>query len=323
MHNTLKLASIVLLASVLSSTHARAQTSPRIVLEPWDSSPHWAATTDRLWYIPGGHLQGADTEIAQFWWDSFGRIKLDRRDPAPPLAIGYRILTSSFYAPKSGLTTGLTTIDFGGAFNLGPAASEWSTQVFAGAGTANDNHFDNHHAYYGIGAVNLHRRLDAGQSLDFGVDYHGGRSLWPGIPIPYGSYTLARSDLSLTVGLPASAVRWNPWNRLTVEASYAFPVSASAQVSLELFRGVFVFGDYFHAADGFFRKGQEDTRLFYQSDRAGLGVRWVAGKLVDLRIGAGYAFNQSYDSGFDLRRLDRVLGPSDHFYYFLNLVGTF
>lgn len=320
----LQLAAMVLGVLALG-TSVSAQTNPSILVMPWQDEPHWAETFDQPLILNGGHLKGEPGSIRIVHYDSFGRIKLDRENADPRFFLGYRILTIDVDSGVKRLPSGLTDIALVGGYRVGEIGDDWKLSVLAGGGTANDNHFSNSDALYGIGAVNLSKDLDERSRLDVGVSYHGNRSIFPDIPLPYASYTTRVSDeLSLTLGLPVSSVQWRIAQPVSVEVRYAVPNSFTGRVSLHLSEDVSLFAEYDRKFDGFHRHNLSgDRRLFYEMNAVGAGVRFKLGNLADVSVGGGYAFDQSMKTGWDVRDLDTVAEPSDEPYLFLTVRGTF
>jgi hypothetical protein len=88
-----------------------------------------------------------------------------------------------------------------------------------------------------------------------------------------------------------------------------------------------VFVDYGNWFNGFQLDEESRTnRLFYQMSRAETGVRFegtIWGMYVDVALAGGYAFEQNFDRGFDVRGLDHLTSISDVPYVGLIIIGRF
>ena len=209
-----------------------------------------------------------------------------------------------------------------GAFKLGED-ERWRTSVLVGAGTANDAHFSNSDALYGIADFNAERKLTPDTSLHFGVHFDGNRNIWPDLPLPYLQYVARVDDtLGYALGVPRSAVTWRPLTPLVLHAEYNVPVNVNANASFYLNENLSLFGEYLDTTDGFYIDDAEKQRLFYSWQRVAAGVR-ISNDWLDARLGAGWAFNQEFSTGWDLRDTDTVVEPDDGPMFFITIQGTF
>ena len=301
---------------------ASAQIGPSLVIEPWKPEPHWADTVDEPTFIEGGEARGTDEEIDIFYWDSFGRVKLDRHDPDPSFWFGYRVLAVDVDTELSELPPGLMDIAVVAAAKLGETDT-WQWTVIGGAGTANDMHFSNSDAIYGIGNINASRALDEDRSLHIGLNYNGNRTFLPDVPLPYATYEhRVGDDLSYTLGVPQSGVTWRPIEPLTLTAQYTVPTNIHANASWHFTDSLSTFAEYAQTLDGFYIDEHDNRRLFYEWRRVAAGLRAQMSWL-DARLGVGWAFDQEFSTGFDVRDLDTLVEPEDGLIFFLTLQGTF
>jgi len=304
--------------------YAHAQVGPSIVIDPWGEQPHWAQTYDDFAFITGGHTKGDDSAIKTFYYESHGRVKLDKDDPDPRFSIGYRYLTIELGSNHPTLPGGFSDVAVVGAYRLTEPDEDWQFSLVGGIGTANDNHFDNSDAIYGIGAFNAQHQIDEHTALHIGLSYNGNRVFLPDAPIPYVMYIHQVSeDLTYSLGAPASWVRWNPIPPLTIHVNYTAPVNISGEIAYAIDEQLSVFTAYKRTVDGFAVHGRDNRRLFYELNRITAGIRWNNPDFMDARLGIGYAFEQDYSFGYDLRDTDTVAELSDEFMFFLTLKGTF
>lgn len=300
-----------------------AQTGPSLLIDPWSNDPQWASTIDELVFINGGHDKRSDLDLDIFYWDSEGRIKFDRDNADPDFWMGYRALTMTVSSGVAGLPDDLSDISVVGAFKLG-GNEEWKVTGLVGIGTANDGHFSNGDSWYAIANVNATKTLDERSKLHIGVNYHGNRTFLPDVPLPYAMYETKVSDkLLLKLGLPGSGLVWRPLKPLVIQAEWKVPFNLSGNVAWWFNEKLSVFAEYKRTYDAFYLDGREHTRLFYDASRVSTGVRLILGDLVDAAVGVGYAFDQEFTTGYDVRDTKTFVEPSDEVLLFFTLRGTF
>ncbi|NQU10058.1 hypothetical protein HQ590_04665 [bacterium] len=311
-----------MLVLCLSTAPARAQTTPQIALLPWQDGPHWAETTDEILIFDSGHTKrGAlDTDI---WnWDSYGRIKVGRNNPEPPVVIGYRVYSLTVESELPAINGAFWDLALVAAVPL-PLRNDWRLVLTAGAGTANDEHWDNEHALYGIGGVHFARKLAEDSTLHLGLRYSGNALLLPYVPWPYAAWHRHWNDqLDTVLGLPLSTVRWRPLPPLTIEARYRLPADLGGRVDVALHRNWGLFAAFVRSVDAFYIDGTKNDRLFYALQRVSGGVRW-SGRTTTVQAGVGYALNHEFTRGDAIDSVNTVADISEKPYAFVKIVGTF
>lgn len=302
---------------------ATAQTGPSLLIDPWSSDPQWASTTDELVFINGGHDKRSDRDMDIFYWDSEGRIKFDRENASPDFWLGYRILTMDVSSGVRGLPDNLNDVSLVGAFKIGEC-EDWVFSGMVGMGSANDGHFSNEYGLYAIANLNATRTLNERSKLHIGVNYHGNRTFLPDVPLPYAMYeTKVNDELSVRLGLPGSGVVWRPLEPLVLRAEWKVPFTFNAQAAWWFSEKQSVFLEYKRSYDAFYIDGAERNRLFYDSNRVAAGVRVIFGDLLDATMGLGYAFDQEFARGYDVRDTRTFVEPSDEVFLFFMLQGIF
>ena len=309
----------------------RVQTRSSLLIKPWLETPHWADTFDDILVFGETETTGAGGETQIFYWDSKGRIKFDRADTEPVVALAYKIVTLDTRSDNEVIGGQLNDVAIAPSVKIGEIADGWHLGAFAGAGTANDGHWSNGDSWYGVGAIDGATELSPGSWLHIGVGFDGNSSLWPDVPLPYVNWVHQVSeDLEFAVGLPQTAVRYAPFERLSLDVKYLFPVQVDAVAEYELLEGVRIGALYARTLEPFYqdelnqrRLGQGgNRRLFHEMDRVGGGLRWIT-KWFDATLGAGYAFNHRFMTGYDLRDLDTYRELDGDWYISLRLQGTF
>ena len=258
-----------------------------------------------------------------FYWDSRGRIKFNRDDTHPRFALGYRMMSLEIDSDLASLPGGATDLAVVGALEVGQVADGWTLYVVGGAGAATDNHFSDSDAYYGVGVVHVKHEIDPTSSLHLGLSYHGNRSIWQDVPLPYVTYqNYVDETFAFNMGVPVSSVMFRPIEPLTIDLHYTVPTNIGAKVAYAINEAWSLFGEYKRTIDGFVVHYRDDRRLFYELNRIAAGVRWQS-RWIDASVGVGYAFGQEFSLGWDLRDTDTVDDLSDEPFLFFKLQGTF
>ncbi len=302
---------------------ASAQVHPIQLLEPWEPHPHWARTYDEPIFINKSHTKQGDQGVGIFYWDSYGRVKLDREDQRPPFVIGYKILTIDINSDAAALPGGLTDIALVGAGGLGQLGEDWQLYLIGGLGTANDNHFSNGDAIYGLATLHATQTIDPTRKLHIGLGYDGNRVIFPDVPLPYIMYQQQFDEtFALAVGAPVNVLTWRPVHGLAIQLRYVVPTNLGASVTYHFTEDLSVYAEYKSSTDAFYVHNRDNRRLFYEMDRVATGVRWLS-KWVDLTVAVGYAFEQEFNLGWDLRDTDSVADLSDEIFLSFKIQGTF
>ena len=315
--------------AALLPTLARAQTDPRMALDPWPTKQTWGQTHDDLLYQAQAHMKNEDDADAQvFFWDSTGRFRVDADDPNSPL-IGYRYVTLNFDTNSSVLPDTLDEVSLAGTLHLGELAGG-SLALLAGVGYSGDNLFADSNGVFGIGHLLWQKRLNEADTLVLSLDYNGVAALFPDVPLPGVEFIHTDGPLRLEVGFPRNSLTWALNEALVLDAYYEVPYTADVAVTQKLAGGVSVFGRYANFYNAF-RLDEEPltNRIFVQMSRAELGVRYVNPHLVfdwayfDASLSVGYAFEQHLSGGFDVRSLSALDEISDVPYVGLVVRGLF
>jgi hypothetical protein len=321
-------------SGLLGASPAAAQTTADLTLQPWVPK-ELAQTKDRLLYQSQSHERGMasppgsddDAKAQIFWWDSFGRVRFDRQSPTSPV-VGYRYLTVALDTNSPRLPDSLDDISLAAGLHLGTLAGGKVSAV-AGAGYSSDNLFGDPSAYYGVGHLIWDRPLDDRNALVLSIDYDGNNGLLPDVPLPGFRYTHAAPGLSLAVGFPQSSLHWEPLPKVTLDVAYAVPYSGQAELAYHFTDRFAAVGGYTHTFGAFDIDGDPATRrFFHQMSQVEVGLRyrndetfWGLG--IDADLVVGYAFDQTFDRGWDVRNLTPLTSLSDAPYIGLVLRGRF
>lgn len=317
-------ASLATLAA--AATGASADTERAMAVHPW-SEGAWGETNDRLLYQAKGNVKGEDNDSEVFWWDSYGRFRFDTTDEHP-LSLGYHWATMDFGTNSPSIPHHLDDVSLAGTVPLF-SSSAGRTSVVLGAGYASDNPFADINGLYGVAHL-VHEIPLAGkdESLFLTLDYNGNSPYLPDVPLPGVTYVRrVGDDLSFGLGFPDNWVTWRFAPQWTFSASYEVPYTGDVRLEYNFTKTVSVFGDYSNFFHPFFQDDQPTTdRVFYEMSRAEVGIRYngkVKGFDVDAAFVIGYAFEQNFYDGFDVRNLNETGSISDEPYIGIQLLSRF
>ena len=135
--------------------------------------------------------------------------------------------------------------------------------------------------------------------------------------------------LSFSLGYPYSTVHWNLAADLALDFNYTIPYAGELTLEYTLGEGFSVFGTYGNFFNAYFQQAERrEERIFYEMRRAEMGVRYFnadvfRGLSLDASLVVGYAFDQQFSTGWDVRDLDDGASLSDEPYVGIILRGTF
>jgi hypothetical protein len=323
------LAAACLFATCLfASSPARAQTDTQMLLNPWPQKV-WGETVDHFIFEAESDIRNAPESAQIFWWDSVGRFRLDTsRDDA--LHIGYRYVTIDFDTNSDAIPNHLDEVSVAAGFTLG----EWKSgrvSAILGAGWSGDNPFADAGGIFGIGHLLWQKQLDTGDVFVVSLDYNGVSSLLPDVPLPGFAFIRKQNDsMTWQFGFPRSSVTWEFAPRWLLDASYEVPYTGLAEVQYRLSKHWQLFGQAANFFEGFRLDDEPSShRTFFQMSRVESGIRYVNADFVwkgiyfDAALSVGYAFEQKFSSGHDVRDLDPQAELSDAPFVGLFLRGRF
>ena len=176
--------------------------------------------------------------------------------------------------------------------------------------------------------ISVFKKFNEKTALAVGIDYNGNRTYAPDIPLPGFAYIAQLSpELELTVGLPITAVDWQPMERVRVQVSYELVDNIDARVGYEFVKGLEAYGSLGQRSDAFFIDGLSsgNERLLFEQRRAEVGLTWrtkdsgVGEQDLEFTAALGYAWSGEFSAGFDQRDSALVADVSDEPYLRLGL----
>jgi hypothetical protein len=258
----------------------------------------------------GARFQWSETEddddIDLSIYESTGRYRI-RDEAYRGFTMGYELIHLDLATTDPLLPERL--IDTSAAVGLDVfKETGWRLAVTAGGGFAGDTPFSDRHAWYAKGSIVSIHGLDEQSELMLSLFFDGNSVIFPDVPLPAIAYSRRSSDtLSYTVGLPFSSIRWVPVDKLTLSFGYALLTNFSVMADYEFIDTWHVFASFGSRTDAFhLENDDEHRRLFFEQRRAEAGLRWEPCRNASLLLAGGFAFDQEFSRGFDLRDTDEV-----------------
>lgn len=130
------------------------------------------------------------------------------------------------------------------------------------------------------------------------------------IPIPGLAYEFDATKWSGVVGFPFLSLKWRPADGWEGELSYAALTDVYARLRYELLPHTWVYGSFAWANQSWFREERRNSyrQLFLYEKRWECGLLWQPTRAVEVRLGAGYAFDRYFTEtvGFALTGRNRI-----------------
>ena len=300
---------------------AGAQSMARYTLDTWQDNDI-AETLDHPIIELGGHVNNDSKDTQMFHWDSYGRVRINRDDPDAPF-FGYRVLFIDASTHSPIIRSTMDEFDLAMGLHLGEVG-DWDLSTMLGAGYSSTHPFVNSTGFFGIGHLVAERHYDDNNSFLLSVDYEGNGGLLPDIPMPGFAFLHHEDKLDFMLGYPMSSIHYRPMDKLEITAQYSVPYTAELDVEYRLAKHFGLYSDSGDFFQGFVtRTGDIGNRQFFQMLRTEMGVRFIFDPWVDASLGIGYAFDQGYSKGFDVRDLTPVTHISNEPYVGIMVRGRF
>ena len=314
---------------------ARAQTGPELLIKPWPRDQIIEADAQADFYNetntnnPSAAGSGRAT-LSLSEYDTEGRLRFFPRDEnvrADP-RFGYNLIYLHLNTNDPRLPKELTEESI--AIGTGIAdVSGWQAGITVGAGYAAAGAFNDGNALFGQFDLLLGHDLSKTSTLGIVLDYNGNRSFLPDTPLPGIEYTkTVDPTLLLAVGFPLDSVTWKPDKKntldrqLTIKATYTIPDSFEATADYAVIDStgpagkVGAFASFTNRLLPF-HDNEEPVgryRIFFEQDRAEMGVRWTPRPIVSLVVAGGYAFDQRFHYGWDSVNYGEIAKLGDSLY---------
>jgi len=308
-------------AIFLTTAIASAQSPVRLIAMPWERDD-LSQSYDHPIIETSGHVDNAPSNTHLFAWDSFGRVRFNREDQESSF-VAYRILTMDAGTDTPSIKSIMDEFDLSYSMHLGEMAG-WNWGTTLGVGYSSTHPFLNSSGLFGIGSINAEKSIDADNSILLAIDYSGNGGLLPDVPLPGFAFIHQTEKLDFMLGYPLNSLAWRPVTPVELTARYAVPFSADVDLEYRLAKHFGVFGDAGNFFQGFVRSdGDITNRQFFQMRQAEAGIRLIFDPIIDSTIGIGYAFDQGFSRGFDVRDLHSVSHISSEPYLAFIVRGRF
>ena len=295
--NSLKnwMTGIGLAAGLLTTGRAYALSSDLSTLLPWDSNINVESSTWGL-LENKSHIRNDGTPAQIGIVDSSGRVRLaDTGQYSPTIAwdsLYMALNTHSSLLPRQlneqSMSLGIPIVQSG----------PWSLGAVVGAGYSGNSPYNEGQAVYGLADITAQYQFNPRDSLVFGINYDGNRSVLPDVPLPTVEFLHETTKLTWGVGI-YEYLDYRPFDRLNLELMYFPTDDGHADIDYRLLRWLHVYGLFASQSWAFHVDFyNHDQRLFFNMCRVEAGVRIITCPNFSMKLGGGYAFNQAFSQGY-------------------------
>jgi hypothetical protein len=325
---------LVVLATTMPLA-AVAQTSERLLLDPWTPGQRFSGDSSAL-IFDGGRLRADQSNVQIDEGETEARVRLmdtldlnpsvgtnlghdiwanisDTYDLNPSLGLDWQwmnVRDADHLVPEQ-----LNNLSFAAGTPIAQSGPWFATTTF-GLGYAGDGALADDRALYGKASLEIGRRLSSDTYLLMVLDYNGSRVTVPDLPLPAVEIRGRFSPtLKYMLGLPEASLRWEPDSNFSAQITYDLLETIEAQANYNLTRRWAVYAGYERVEQAFAdNQLPADRRLFFIEQRAEAGVRFDPVDNVDIDLGGGYGFGQRFATGFDDQNLTNVTTITDRPY---------
>lgn len=297
---------VAIILSIQVSLHA--QTGPALMLKPWEKDQKLELSFDAFIFADGNTDSAANDSFDLTIYEADGRAQVNVVGDRP-LTFGFDLLHLDIRSTDPLLPQRLTDTRVAVGYDFGECCDgEWNLSGTLGIGYAGDAAFGDSGAWFLLADVILTKQIDDRSTLQLVFNYDGNRSFLPDVPLPSFLYTHRLTDtFTFGVGFPYNLIIWKPADKWTVEANYWFPLTLNATVSYEVCDAATIFARFENSYRGFHIEGDgDDDRIFFQQRRIEGGVHVTPCANMQLTAAIGYAFDQSFEFGWDVRNTNNV-----------------
>lgn len=278
----------------------RAQTSPALLLKPWDAAGAAENTTTGL-VEDEAHVQENGDHFQFSALESEGRFRIfPGKEASPRLGYDVTFLNSNTSDPKFPhqlLDASVAAGSFVGIYD------KWVLGATLGLGYAGSGPFEEGRGIYGRASFIVARKFSDQDAVGIGLDYDGHRDYLPDCPLPGLAYSHTFDPhLDAVIGAPLSSLTWKPNDRWRVYADWLLLSDFDVNVTYKLTKQIGAFVQLETHRDQFWiPELSGHTRLLYLQRRVEGGINWNPTGALHLTAAIGYAFSTDFRSGFDYR----------------------
>jgi hypothetical protein len=305
------------------SLSARGQSMARVAQNDWNASDYAVMNGNPI-FETGGHVVGIDrnnnTQVQ--WSDNWGAVRLDNTDQDSPF-VAYRFLVGQMNTDTPLIRSTMDDVELGVGLHVGTLAG-WKISTILGVGYDSTQPFVNEKGIFGIGDITAVHTIDAQNSFLLAVDYNGNNAFLPDVPLPGFAFLHHSQQMDFTVGYPDCKIEYRPIDKVKILAAYSVPYTARITAEYLPWEHFGFYGSAGNTMQGVVLAKQDSIdRQFFQMRRAELGLRVIFTPYVNAGVGIGYAFDQGFSEGYDIRSLRSIAHISNEPYLSIVLHGKF
>ena len=291
-----------------------AQTGPTLLFKPWEPDSRLELSAQATFFNTGETDSGAADEVDLQIYESQGRFRLND-EKASPFAIGYQLYYLNIDTSDAALPERLVDQQIAIGAELFQCDG-WAVSLIAGLGFASSLPFADSDAVYARGDIVATKKLDEKSTLQLGLNYDGNRALLPDVPLPGIAYSRKVSEtFSYTIGLPFSSIYWVPADRWSLRASISPSLNMDVELGYEVVEKVTLFAAFRNEFRAFHvNEDDENRRVFFEQKLVEAGVRFKLCPTCEIFAVGGFAFDQEFTRGWDVRDTEEVRELSDEPY---------
>ncbi len=309
----------MLTLSIGLAQSAMGQSLSRFAQLPWIPGD-FTSTYDNPVFEPAGHVSGSNNSERVQFWDSFGRVRINKNDPNSPF-FAYRVFTSNLNSDSTVIRSTMDEFDLAVGMHWGQIA-DWRISTITGVGYSSTQPFVNEKGLFGIGSITAEHSVGDNDAVLLSVDYAGNDGLLPDVPLPGFAWMHHDEHWEVMLGFPVDRVIWQPIPKVKIMAEYQVPFTGRFEAEYLPWEH---YGFYVGASNWMqgivIAKEDSIDRQFLQMRRVEAGLRVVFNPLVDVGVGVGYAFDQTISEGYDVRSLRGLAHLSNEPYLTLEIHG--
>lgn len=307
--NRVAASSLVTICLLFTVQRACAGTDAGLAYQPWGQRQHLELNASTLFERSGPTTAGA-VGINIYHGDF--RLRPMPKDPHQT-AFGADVTHINIQGSVPALGPRLVDQSYAVGFQLGHVTNDWNLGMVAGIGYSGSTPYTDGGSVYAKGSLILDHKFNKQDSLALVVDYNGNRTFLPDWPIPTLVYQhIEGQKLAWVLGIPVGALHWMPNKRWTIDLSYTPIICVNANAEYEFVKHWKLYASYQSNEWAFHRDGTDPSRrIFFEQNCVEGGLRWVPLPMLHLAVGAGYAFEQKFSRGWDLRDATTLLKLHD------------
>ncbi|CAN5595243.1 hypothetical protein BH10PLA1_BH10PLA1_19960 [soil metagenome] len=302
-----------------------AQTGADLLIKPWPEGVKDFEVRGDALSLSQGYVKKTDNNFTLAQYETEGR---------------FRIIPGEVISPRVGFDA--KYFDLGGGYKqlpgqlsdtsiaLGAGVLEkngWIFALKAGVGYAGPQPFTDGNAFYGLFDFVVGHKIDDNSQIGFVLDYDGNRSTYRDVPLPGFAYRFwtYRHQIQIAVGFPYDSIELHPTQNTSVELVFSIPDDLRIFAAYEFIPHWSAFGTVYRTIDTFYwdQTANVNDRLFFQQRRAELGIQYSPNEALDFRLAAGYAWDQTFGTGFTANNTDRIAAIADEPYVRFGIVWKY